>query len=288
MDDTAKGVTIGLLVLLLFHGSLESRARRASERQMREAFPSGGVVRAVVHSQPPFGLYANDINTLDLYGNGVSSDPLPFVQTPRSGIKGHIRRLRLHLVDSMLKGLPISRLYAEIPHVTYDIGWAVNKNRLLIRGAGTGSIEVAISKGTIEAYALKKYQRTISDVTIELNNNTLLMDGHLLILGAKARFTLAGALVTRDGRYVDIVATSVRLNGATMDSASTQRFLNNINPILDVDRDFQLGEYVRFTRVGARDQSIIIDGIATIPYAKRVGEHDSRDTNRTAEDAQDQ
>ncbi len=265
MDDTAKSVAIGLFALLLLHGSLEDRARRASVREMREAFPVGGEVRARVVAEPPAYLFGNRIQILDLYGNDVSTQQLPFQQYPRSGWKGSIRTLRLHLTNSSLKGLKIDRLEAEIPDVRYDLGWALNRNRLKIRSAGTGTIDIWVSARSITEFTEKKYRQSMQDVSVEVIGDKMLVRATVRMLGARARIEANGVLKPRGGRYVELSDSSVILNGKPVDGSAAARLLSGVNPVLDVDRDFDLGSLMHIETVKIEGSQVHIHGSATVP-----------------------
>src|SRR5580700_11377192 len=127
MDDTAAGVAAGLLIALVLHGALNKKAARAAERQMSESFTGTGSIHAIVHEHAPFGLLASDLWAVDFYADHVHADGIPFTQNYRAGWKGRIHHLRLHLTDCAIAGLQLSRLEADIPRVTYDIGRALYK-----------------------------------------------------------------------------------------------------------------------------------------------------------------
>ena len=145
MDDTLKTIIFGFLGTIVFHAGLEKRAERDATRQVASAFHNTGTIRSVVESRGMFGALANQLFAIDIHGSGLSTAQLPFVAFPRAGWKGHIRHLRLHFDNLTLKGLPINRFEADIPNVTYDLGHALYKDRLVIRGAGIGPASVHIS-----------------------------------------------------------------------------------------------------------------------------------------------
>src|SRR5579871_968435 len=142
MDDTLKVVTVSLFALLSLHFSLERRARDDATRQVNQAFHSTGSLHSTVESRGMLGMLANDVWSVDLYSDHQTSDQLPFYLYPRSGWKGHIRHLRLHVTHFTLSGFPVDRLEADIPFVTYDLGHAMYHDRLHIRSSGIGPAEV--------------------------------------------------------------------------------------------------------------------------------------------------
>src|SRR5437588_12218578 len=105
MDDTLKNLTFGLLALLVLHGGLEQRAKRDINRQVRETFAYTGQVRTTIEPRGMLGLLASDIYAVDVYGERLRTDRLPFYLYPRAGWKGRIQHLRLHPSDVTLSGL---------------------------------------------------------------------------------------------------------------------------------------------------------------------------------------
>ena len=97
MDDTLRNAAIGLAAFLVLHVSLEHRAKRGAERQVYESFNRTGHVRARLEPRGWFGLETSDFWAVDVYGEDLKTDRLPFHVYPRKGWKGSIRHLRLHL-----------------------------------------------------------------------------------------------------------------------------------------------------------------------------------------------
>jgi LmeA-like phospholipid-binding len=270
MDDTTKSVAIGLVAALLLHGFLQDRARQASVREMREAFPAGGEISARVVAEPPLYLFGNRIQILDLYGTGVSTDRLPFMQYPRTGWKGSIHSLRLHIKQSTLKGLSIEKLEAEIPNVRYDLGWAMNRNRLKIRSAGTGTLDIWISTDAITEFTRKKYARSMRDVQVSVIGDRMAVRGTALLMGAKAQIDVQGSLVPKAGRYVEIENPQVSLNGKLVAADAAARLISGVNPVLDVDKDFDIGNFMRVESVKVEGALVHIHGSAAVPVSGAV------------------
>lgn len=265
MDDTVKGLTIGLLSMLVLHGFLGGRARHAAERQMRETFSGSGTIRAEVREEAPFGLFANNIHALDIYGSGVSAERLSFIQVPRSGWKGRIQHLRLHLTDSVIAGMRVARLEADIPNVTYDLGHAFYKDRLFIRTAAPGTIEVWLDQSNLATFAVRKFGRTVNSIKATLAGDRLELVGNLKLLNSATPFSVSGLLSERDGQYVDLVDPIITLNGAPVDAARAHLLMSTINPVVDVEKDLHLGKLITVQRVTVSDHQLIIEGKLTIP-----------------------
>ena len=267
MDDLTRALTFGLLTLLTIHGSIEDRARRSAERQVRESFQYTGSVRAEIQGRGLFGVEANDFWSVDIYGMELRSDRLPFYVYPRPGWKGSIRHLRLHLKRFTLKGLPIRAFDADIPFATYDIGHALYKGRLVLRGTGAGPATVEVDAAGLRAFINKKFRDTITDVNISFPGRRILIEGKIRLFSDYAPFSAMGTLVPRAGRFLDLADPEMRLNGVLMTTSGTQNLLRQINPVLDADADLGLGGYFEMERVEVKDDEIVITGRASIPVA---------------------
>ena len=267
MDDTLKILTVGFLSFLTFHGGLERRSARASDRQMREAFQGTGTVRSVVASRGMFGLLANDIWSIDIYSAHQTSDRLPFYVIPKRGWKGSIRHLRLHFSEFTLAGLPIDRLEADIPFATYDLGHALYKNRLVLRGAGEGPALVQVGENGMQTFIARKYPRLMREVKVAIADGRVVVSGKLALFTGFSPFSVTGALTPRDGRYLDLTDPAVEIDGKPLDAAAARSLLKTINPVLDSDLDLKLGGFFHLARVEVGQGSLTIRGTATVPLS---------------------
>ena len=267
MDDTLQNVTLGLLALFAIHGSLEQRARRGAERQVSESFNHTGQVRARLAPRGLLGLEASDFYAVDVYGEDLQADRLPFYVYPRKGWKGSIRHLRLHLRRFTLADLPIRLFDADIPFATFDIGHALYKSRLVLRGTGSGPAAVAVDAQGLTAFIKRKFSATLSDVTVSFPNHKVLITGKASLFSALSPITTTGVLVPREGRYLELAEPEIRLNGVLLSPQGTAGLLKQINPVLDTDKDLGLGGYFVMERVEVGEDEVIITGRATIPNA---------------------
>jgi hypothetical protein len=267
VDDTLKIVTVGFFAFLTFHASLERRAARAADSQMHESFHSTGTVRSVVESRGMFGLLANDIWSIDIYSEHQQSDRLPFYIYPKSGWKGSIRHLRLHFSEFSLAGLPIERMEADIPFATYDIGNALYKNRLVLRGAGEGPALVQVSELGLQVFIQRKYPRLMRDVHVEIATGHVTISGKLALFNGFSPFSVTGTLCPRDGRYLDLTDPVVALDGKPLDARAALALLKTINPVLDNDTDLKLGGFFHLSSVDVGQGILSIRGAATVPRA---------------------
>ncbi len=273
MDDTLKTLIYGFLGTIVIHGALERRAAHDAARQVRDAFASSSAVRARVEPRGMFGALGNRFYAVDIFGTGLATNQLPFVAVPRPGWKGSIRHLRLHFDNMVLRGVAIDRLDADLPNVTYDIGQALYRDRLVIRGAGDGSISVRIGADGLRDFILRKYRRTLSDIQVSFRDERVMIVGKLAIFGIQSPFIATGRLEQRDGRYVDLSMPSIEMNGRTLTSEVTANVLREINPVLDISTDLGLAGYITLSRIVIGVQEITISGRAAIPRGTRQNDH---------------
>ncbi len=270
MDDITRALTYGLLAFLTIHGSLEQRAKHGAERQISESFQHTGTVRAVLQPRGLFGLEASRFWSVDVYGVDLKSDQLPFYVYPRSGWKGSIRHLRLHLKRFTLKGLPIRSFEADIPSATFDISYALSKSQLVLRGTGEGTSTVKVDGDGLKAFIRKKFADKLLDVNVEFPNHRVRIEGKITIFSGATPFSATGTLVPRAGRFLDMANPEMFLNGIPMTPSGVQNLLKQINPVLDTDADLGLGGYFVMEKVEIGDDEIIITGRASIPVAKDI------------------
>jgi hypothetical protein len=268
MDDTLRNLAIGLFAFLGLHGGLHERARRAAERQVSDAFAGQGSIHAVVAPRGFFGLETNDLYEVDIDASDIQTDRIPFFIYPRSGWKGDIRYLRLRLRHFVLRNIPIREFRAVLPHVTYDLGHALYRSRLVLRGAGAGRATVILGSEGLLAFIRnkKRFQQTLSDVEVAFQNNKILVSGKASVAPfGTLPFSASGALIAREGRYLDLDPshTVIKLNGII----APDSLLNLINPVVDIDEDLGLKGYFQVENVVVVGDQLIVSGISTLPIA---------------------
>ena len=265
MDDTLKSAIFGLLGLIVIHGSLERRVHHDAARQINEAFDGTGKIETRVTTSGMFGILSNRIYAVDVFGEGMATSRLPFTVIPRSGWKGNIRHLRLHLRRFQLNGVAVDRFEADIPNVSYDLGHALYKDRLVMRSAGHGPAVVTIGPESLRKFVLKKYSGVLDDVAVSFPDKQVSISGSLLLFARPTPFSAIGRLRISNGRYIELVEPVVQLNGRPMLPGMMQLTLSRINPVLDVDVDLGLRGYFRMESVRFGDNEIEVSGEAGIP-----------------------
>jgi hypothetical protein len=268
MDDTLKTVIFGFLGMIVFHSSLEKRAGHDATREVEKGFRNTGTVHTRVEPRGMFGVFASQLYAIDVYGNGLKATQLPFIAIPRSGWKGHIRHLRLHFDNLDLQGLTVDTFDADIPNVTYDLGHALYRDRLLIRGAGEGPAYVRIGASGLRTFILKKYSPMLTDVDVAFRKQKVVITGKFLLFGSPLPFVATAELEVRAERYVNLKSPVVAMNSQALGAAATANILKQINPVLDISADVGLAGYITLSRVEIGDEALTIFGRATIPIRR--------------------
>ncbi len=275
MDDTVQNVALGLCAFLALHFSLEKRATVGAERQVREAFDNTGIVRVTAVPRGLLGYEVNDVWAVDVYAQDFTAKRLPFFVTRRGGWKGSIRHLRLHFHDFTLFALPIRGFEADVPFVTYDLGQAFYRSRLSARSAGQGPAQVTIGFEGLRLFASRKFASILSDVGISKTNENIRLTGRIRFFGIASAIVATGVLYPRAGRYLDITDAHVELDGQALSPDSTRLLLQQLNPVLDLVKDVNWGDYFRIESVRIGENAVIITGQATLPPSTGAGESSS-------------
>lgn len=268
MDDTLRNLAFGLFAFVVFHSSLETRARHDARRQVARSFNNTGSIQVNLIPRGPFGLELSDLYRVEVIGRGVVSDRLPFYIYPKPGWKGSIRHLNLDLIDFTLAGLPIRELTADIPNATYDIGHAIYRGHLVLRGSGEGPARVRIGPDGLKAFLFKKFNKTLSDVQVFINPGKIELTGQAsLLFRPKAALRAEGRLAVRAGRYLDLIEPTMFLDGRPLSPTFIDAVLHQVNPVLDTYKDLNLGGFFTMEQVLIVKDEVIILGRVGLPTA---------------------
>ena len=268
MDDSVRNLAIALFAMLGLHGALQERINRAAKQQLTEAFAGRGRMDVSVAPHGVFGVEANDLYEVDVTGVGIMSDRLPLYVFSRRGWKGHIRHLRLHFSDVTLRGLHVKDYRADIPSVSYDLGHALYRGRLVLRGTGAGPAAVTVTAEDLREFVLKKYTPRLSEINVDFKDSEIAIQGTERIFG-KASFRTIGGLIPREGRYLDLDPneTVLQLNGSVVNDVTKIGILKLVNPVLDIESDLGLRGYFSIEWIEIRSDDLVIHGRARVPDA---------------------
>jgi hypothetical protein len=265
MDDALKGAALGVLTLALFHVTLTEHFRHVTERQVRQAFGAKGDVRVDIQADAPFGLLWGGVRKVDIYCTGQDVTTLPFTHIAGRSWVGTVRHLALHLRDFRLNGHAISRLDSEVPNVRFDIGSALWHSRLVVRDAGVGRATVGLSASDLGLFLNSKFSSIVSDGVVHFDPPGLMIDARSGIFGAPTPLRIYGGLSPRAGRYVDVVDPRLDVDGKSMPQPFVLGLARRLNPVLDIEQDLHLGDYLYVETVRVGDQFVDVDGSVTVP-----------------------
>ena len=161
--------------------------------------------------------------------------------------------------------MKFTRLEADIPNVTYDLGQALYKDRLLIRSADAGRVQVSINQSSLDTFARQKYGKAFSNVKAVLTGNLISITGRVSLLSNVIPFSVEGELTQHAGRYVDITGPVVTLNGNLVGSLQARGLLERINPVLDIENDLHLEQIIHIQHVSGIGDQLIIEGEILVP-----------------------
>ena len=263
-DDLWKFLGLGIFGMFIIHGSLQPRVRHYVIRQAREGFGESGTLRATVKPRGALGLLANDVWAIDLYGENNVSTGIPFKLYPKGGWKGSIRHLRIHFKNFEMNGMRVAGLEGDIPFAKYDISHAMVRGRLHLRGADPGTATVLLSAENVRDAMQKRFGNLISDATVTLEKDRVLIAGKLLLLGLRQAFRSTNSLVVREGR-LELADSAFFLNEKLVPSLTMASMLKQINPVFDVERDLKVTNFFTITGVKVSTEVIRVEGTLRLP-----------------------
>ncbi len=265
MEDGLKNLAFGFLAFAVFHGCLEARAHQDIKHQVETAFHHTGNVQVTLKPRGIFGLFGNDISSIDVYGKRLQADDLPFGLHVKHSWQGSIQHLRLHYQDFRLRSLHVDRFDADIPNVKYDVNEALSREKLLLRGAGIGPASVGLKTDSLTVFINHKFPNLFSDLIITLQPGHVTLSGKTSIIGIRAPFQVDGHLIQRDSRYIDLIAENISINGIHVMPKTAQSLIDKINPVLDINTDLGLNGIFAINDVAIDSEFITIRGSITFP-----------------------
>jgi hypothetical protein len=282
-DDLKNGATV-LLGLALFAGFLNHRAERAIVHDLSRT-AKGGEIHANVKPRGLFGLLVGQGDTAKVWGKGFTTEGLPFKVTSGSGLRAKVKTLTFDFQDFTLRGTQVKRFSAVIPSVDLDIFRAFFDERIVVRTAGEGTAEAAVDEKALAEFVTRKYPQ-LSDVEVKLLDGRILVGGNVNLLGNKTRLDAVSSLSVKDGRYINVVDMTVALNNKEAAPFLRDTIINNLNPVLDFEKDLGLGGYFYATELEIGKGTLTVRGRAMVPRADDLkGKAVPDGGRRTAADA---
>ncbi len=266
MDDSLRDTGWALLGLALFSALAGARVQSAARRDVRRAVP-GGTLSVKVITQTPWDAAVGQVYRARISGSGFSTLGLPFVQQPGGGLLGDLRHLDLDLHDIVLSDLPVHSLRAEIPNVRVDGPYALFGGHLRIRGAGEGTVVAVLQEAGLAEYLSKK-RPLLHDLKLRLTGGQAHVSAMAAVLVGLAPVEATARVAVAEGRYLNAVDATVLLNGKPLAPAVTDQLLKTLNPIIDVDKDLHLGDWLYVTDAEIGEGTLTVQGKVRIPLVK--------------------
>lgn len=265
MSDALKDAAIAFFGLVLLQGLIAHRIERAVEREMGRSV-RGGQIQTEVESRGVFGLLIGQSYRTRVKAYGFQGELLPIRLIPDGGLRATTRFLELDFQEIIVRGIPIRRLKAEIPFVTVDISKALFDERIVVRSAGEGRAEAVLDTEGLRIFIERKFPQ-FKNVEIRLSSDVAQLNAETLVLGIVSRLEAKGKVIPAEGRYLNLADPTVSIDGKEAPSVFTQNLLNRVNPIVDLESDLGIGNYIYMTEVRLGAGILTIRGRATVPRA---------------------
>ncbi|HXG24627.1 MAG TPA: hypothetical protein VNJ09_08750 [Chthonomonadales bacterium] len=265
MNDPLKDAAIAFFGLALLQGLIAHRIERAVERDIGRSV-RGGQIRAAVEPRGMFGLLVGQSYRTRVKACGFQGELLPIRLIPDGGPRATTRLLELDFREITVRGVPIRHLKAEIPFVTVDISKALFDERIVVRSAGEGRAEAVLDAAGLRIFIERKFPQ-FKNVQVHLSPDVAQLNAETLVLGVTTRLEAKGKVIPAEGRYLNLVDPSVSMNGKEATPEFTQNLLNRVNPIVDLETDLGIGDYIYMAEARLGPGILTIRGRATVPRA---------------------
>jgi hypothetical protein len=262
MNDTFLDISMALLALLIIHIGLGRQAYMDVRRQAALLFNTGSSpIRVNIEPRGLFGFEVNALYSISIETSHVALNRPPFYLYPKSGWKGSIRHLFVKLRDVTVSGYPVREFTADIPSLTYDLGYAYYQGRLVVRDAGRGAGEIVLSSADLHDFIAKKYQGLFSNFSVAiLPHGDIRLSGELNFLGEQLPVDIQAKLIIMTPTSVGLTAADVRLNGRPLDVPQTALLLSRINPVVDLNSDLGIGDFFMIEQLQYKRDMLIVRG----------------------------
>lgn len=265
MSDALKDAVIAFFGLALLQGIIAHRIERAAEREIGRSV-RGGQIRAEVEPRGMFGLLIGQSYHTRVNARGFQGELLPIRLTPDGGPRATARFLELDFREITVRGVPIRRLKAEIPFAAVDMSKALFDERIVVRSAGEGTAEAVLDAEGLRIFIERKFPQ-FKNVEIRLSPDVAQMNAETWVLGVTTRLEARGKVVPAEGRYLNLADPSVYISGKEAPPEFTQNLLKRVNPIVDLESDLGIGDYIYMAEARLGPGILTIRGRATVPRA---------------------
>ncbi|MGC8667012.1 MAG: LmeA family phospholipid-binding protein [Chthonomonadales bacterium] len=266
MEDAVKDLGYALIGLALFSGLMTGRAQYAARRDLHHALP-GAKLSVRVDSRGVFGMALGRAYRVRIEASDFGAASLPFTLEPGGGPTAEARHLQLHLRDIVLAGLPVKLLDADIPFVKVDAGRALFSGHLTLRSAEAGTGTAILTEDGLARFLASRHPE-LTNVRVVIGISGISVSARTGLLLGMADIEMQAGLAVREGRYLDAVSAKVSVGGREVPASLAARLLAVMNPVLDVERDLHLGDWLYVTGLELQQGAALVRARVTIP-AKR-------------------
>jgi|GEM_PF-1456140 len=182
----------------------------------------------------------------------VQSRPAPAVWWGNIGVLSvGARSVRMGRLD-------VAAFEAILTRVAVDPGALYGRRELAVRSVGSGIARVTVTADNLAR--LVGQQPMVRQVVVRLRPGMMLLSGTVAVFGAEFPASVAGHLVVRDARHLDLVVDRVTvMNGLPVPADVASRLAASINPILDVG---QMPFGLRLTKVTIGEGLLMLQAAA--------------------------
>jgi hypothetical protein len=265
--DARRFAEVLLAFVLIVGGAREftRRLERAAERQILQQLGGNGWVQVRIEPRwGALGVWLARADTITVRASGFHAAEVPFfTETPVPAWQGRAESVQIVLERFSLKGFPVRRLEATIPDVSLDSRAAAFRLKIRLFGAGWGEGRVVLDEEDLATF-VKRRLPEVHSPQVRVTASEIYITGDLAALLTVWRFEAKGRVAVRDGRQVVIDNAQVRVEGEDLPPAVVQKVISALNPVLDVERDMNLGSMFVVERVEQEDGFVKLIGRATV------------------------
>ncbi|MCW5936095.1 MAG: LmeA family phospholipid-binding protein [Fimbriimonadaceae bacterium] len=261
-----------LVALAIFAGASVVGSReinvfeRAAGRDIASLL-SGDAKSVDVRVEPNgFGGPWGHLDRATITARDFSVEGLPLYTEPWRSQAARCSQLVLRLENFQLKGLRVEALEAQIPACRYDFGLARREKKFRLSRSGEGQGWVRVDEKDLASFILRKYPE-IKQVTVESRHGFVRVKGYGEFLIVKTNFEVVARLVAKDGSKLYLADAKILFGFLAADEFASKTLLDTLNPVVDFDKDLQLGGALTVEKVTTQDGKIVLNGRTLIPKA---------------------
>jgi len=154
--------------------------------------------------------------------------------------------------------LDVAAFEAVLTRVVVDPGALYGRRELAVRSVGSGIARLTVTADNLAR--LVGQQAMVRQVAVDLRPGTIMLNGTVAVFGAEFPASMAGHLVVRDARHLDLVVDRVTvMNGLPIPADVSSRLAASMTPVLDVG---QMPFGLRLTKVTIGEGVLMLQAAA--------------------------